>query len=454
MGGTTATIVLLALFALVGAFIGLFGYRKFSVVLSLLGLCAGVTLGAMVFYLFSMPATAGVPLYVSIGVGVVIGLLTLKIKRLANAACGLLFGAILSFTVVHVLNAMTHYAISQTTISIVTGAILIICTVGFLFSRKLALLLSTSVIGGYLFSFGTMTAFLLFMARDTVETLPVFPNVTAWLVGLKDLFYDFTETTQTLVLIIAVVASVFFLILQLLFSRRRAEEDSFVEEEDRQAIREEHRPQKRPQSAPRERQEEPVQRPANMRPQRPQQADGRPNFQRQQPDAPQDLDDRFSQTRRLEGVPRNRPAGGHAQPTSQVDEWGFPVMQSKYGENLRKLEAETDESFARPTERDRQRPLEGERHPQQQPRPQRPPEDRQRPAQAHPNGSEEQRTQASEPARPVAPRPAEAPRQNTFPATDGFTPPSFDSIRRETEEGGLFTPRRSLRDVAKDTTKK
>ena len=178
MSGTTITIVVFAIVAIIGALIGLLGHRSGKLALGFLGLMAGSAVVLWIGYLFNLPRSSGIVLYASIAIGLIAGMAALKIRRLAYGASGLVFGGIVGITVLHIVNVLLHYAIPPIGISIACFLAMAIFAALFSFKNRMALLLSTSFVGGYLVAISVMMAILVGSSGGTIEIVSPFASLS------------------------------------------------------------------------------------------------------------------------------------------------------------------------------------------------------------------------------------------------------------------------------------
>lgn len=254
MSGTTITIVVFAIVAIIGALVGLLGHRSGKLALGFLGLVAGAAVVLWIGYLFNLPRSSGIILYASIAAGLITAMAALKIRRLAYGASGLVFGGVVGITVLHIVNVLLHYAIPPIGISIACFLAMAIFAALFSFKNRMALLLSTSFIGGYLVAISVMMAILVGSSGGTIEILSPFASFSGWITSIKDAFIGFNTIIQLLILAICLFMGLLFTLIQSeLLSKRPAGKSASrdVSREPRQSAAG-RRPAQRPERAPRE----------------------------------------------------------------------------------------------------------------------------------------------------------------------------------------------------------
>jgi len=222
LSGTTITIVVFAIVAIIGALIGLLGHRSGKLALGFLGLMAGSAVVLWLGYLFNLPRSSGIILYASIAIGLIAGMAALKIRRLAYGASGLVFGGIVGITVLHIVNVLLHYAIPPIGISIACFLAMAIFAALFSFKNRMALLLSTSFVGGYLVAISVMMAILVGSSGGTIEIVSPFASFSGWITSIKDAFIGFNTIIQLLILAICLFMGLLFTLLQSEFRSKQA----------------------------------------------------------------------------------------------------------------------------------------------------------------------------------------------------------------------------------------
>ena len=219
MNGNTMTIIVLAIIAIGGIYLGLFGRKGSKLVSILVAFSAAVAVVSLISYAFSLGTLSIIP-FIAIGLGSIASVLVFFFPVVLFPASGIICFSILIPTILYLVNILIHYAIPENIFSILCLAISVIFGIGFGFLRKKALLFTTSFAGGFLTAFPIMLAILIALTPSIVITSPL-SSLSGWIHSIIAAFKDYDTVLELIILAIYLLTSLFYWLVQSEIQRHR-----------------------------------------------------------------------------------------------------------------------------------------------------------------------------------------------------------------------------------------